>query len=145
MGRNLSGPSPLMEPLVVDRFVTLRCRARGGKPAPEITWFLNGEKLANGVPSTSALDGDGDDDDNDDDNVRQAEIKLGPLSRRHQDARVTCQASNSQIIEPKRTWFTLDILREFPLGYFNAFHCQLVSCNFVTASDASQLLPICRA
>ncbi len=118
----------------LDRFLVLRCRVTGGKPPPELTWFINDQKILSQTvetfiphlqPQHSLLE-------NNKlqpnwmsrsrrqittNNVRIDEIRLGPLRRHHQGSRLTCQASNSQMNSPKRTSFLLELQRKLWVAY----------------------------
>lgn len=121
MGRPIN--SFKISPLDAGKLVVMRCSVIGGRPAPKVVWYLNNEPIpsttvapsfsANSVgqsstpklhstASSAAFNK----------NVHVEKIELGPLSRFHQDARLTCRASNSLKENPVSKTIMLEITRK---------------------------------
>lgn len=113
MGREIR--STKIGPLLESQAAVLLCRVRGGKPAPQVTWFLNDLRLTSerkDFPQVVLASGKQPQQHPLEDVVHVEEVRLGPLRRSHQDARVTCQATNSPVNRPRSKTLTLDIHRK---------------------------------
>lgn len=66
-----------------------------GVPSPQVTWY-EGAKLLKGQVERG------------DDEVRNT-LTLGPLTRDHMDAFLTCQASNTKLVTPVNRAVKLDV------------------------------------
>lgn len=119
-----------ISPLDEGKLVVMRCSVAGGRPAPKVSWYLNNEPISSTTvapffstskivqygttrphftPSSTTLNMD----------VHVEKIELGPLNRFHQDARLTCSASNSLKNEPVSKTITLEITRKLPTPTFS--------------------------
>lgn len=109
-------------PLKRNQTAVLHCHVVGGKPTPQVEWYLNGQRLTSPTEPEShnrfiqlASRSSGLHDDQGDattflqQSVIVREIRIGPLKRSHQDAQVTCRATNSPISAPRTRTVTLDI------------------------------------
>ena len=111
MGRALSTK---IGPFLESQAAVLRCRVKGGKPAPQVTWFLNGQRLTSETldrPPPTLASGKRQRQE-ESAAVHVEEVRLGPFRRYHQDARVTCQAANSPVNPARSKTLTLDIHRK---------------------------------
>jgi hypothetical protein len=112
MGREIR--SAKIGPLMEKQTILLQCRVIGGKPPPQVVWLLNGIRLASerrewapiltGVPRSAERGA-----------LHIEEVRLGPLKRFHQDASITCQATNSPLNPPRVKTLSLDIQCKFSM------------------------------
>lgn len=110
-------------PLKKHQSVILQCHVSGGKPLPEVEWYVNGQRvssttglesrpsivLANG---NDVLDIGGDMVTGRQQKLIIQEVRIGPLERFDQDAQITCRTFNSPNSPPKTKTLTLDIQRK---------------------------------
>ena len=109
-------------PLKRNQTAVLHCHVAGGKPTPQVEWYLNGQRFPSSAEPESnnhfihmtSSRGNGILDDHGSVAFLQhgaiiREIVIGPLKRSHQDAQVTCRTFNSPISAPKTRTVTLDI------------------------------------
>ena len=90
-GVGVDGVGGESDALIEGQTLALRCRVRAGKPAPVLAWFRDGRRLPSTTltaPASSASSASP---------AQRVELlRLGPLRRGHQDARLTCRATNGR-------------------------------------------------
>ncbi|XP_047355257.1 nephrin-like isoform X1 [Vespa velutina] len=74
----------------------LTCRVTGGKPEPMVRWLINGH-----IKDEEYENNAGD--------VIENRLTLQPITRSELGANFTCEAHNTDLVEPKLTSITLDI------------------------------------
>ncbi len=132
-------------PLKRNQTAVLHCHVVGGKPTPQVEWYLNGQRLTSPtepeshshfIQLASRSSGLHDDQGEPTTFLQQSvivrEIRIGPLKRSHQDAQVTCRATNSPINAPRTRTVTLDIqckLVASLFSFFFFFHLQYRICH----------------
>ncbi|XP_026480006.1 hemicentin-1-like [Ctenocephalides felis] len=93
-GRQLNGTQ--LGPHEEGDDVMLTCRVVGGRPPPTVSWLVNGLLVDGQAEQTSG-------------DVIENRLMWPTLARADLGALVTCQAINTQLIEPRETSFVLDM------------------------------------
>ncbi|XP_071454100.1 nephrin-like [Hetaerina americana] len=118
----------VLGPLSEGEDVVLDCYAIGGKPPPTVSWFI-GDALVDGVSVEDGRPPGG---------VSVNRLEVKDVRRRHLDAILRCQASNTKLAQPVEKSVRLDILLR-PLSvrllnkpaHFRADHEYQVTCEAV--------------
>ncbi|KAL5019753.1 hypothetical protein ScPMuIL_002645 [Solemya velum] len=89
-------------PVVLGIPSNITCLAANGKPAADITWFISGVRVTEGVTSTQTVQADGKRVDT----ISNLEIKAEETDTGKE---IECQASNAALTQPHRTRVVLDV------------------------------------
>ncbi|XP_012269309.1 protein turtle homolog A [Athalia rosae] len=74
----------------------LSCEVRGGKPAPNITWFVNRDEAEGQIQETAL-------------NIIVSKLTVPKLRREHLNTTYKCRASNTELISPLEKTVLLDV------------------------------------
>ncbi|XP_066587732.1 neural cell adhesion molecule 2-like isoform X2 [Prorops nasuta] len=74
----------------------LTCRVTGGKPEPTVRWLINGQVRDEEIEKNAG-------------DVIENKLTLEHISRADLGSNLTCQARNTDLIDPKETSITLDL------------------------------------
>ncbi|XP_058801892.1 B-cell receptor CD22-like, partial [Phymastichus coffea] len=77
--------------------LALTCRVTGGKPEPTVRWYVNGRLKNDDSYESTAGD------------VIEKKLTVNSLNRSHLFSNFTCQAHNTELVEPKQVSLILDL------------------------------------
>lgn len=98
--------SRIEEPYNEGDDVNLICETRGGKPPPKLTWFLENTVIDESYHYKS------------DAGVTVNHLSYPKVGRQHLRARLICQASNTNLVQPQSKVLILNVNRKFSNTYF---------------------------
>lgn len=80
--------------------VNLICEVRGGKPPPKLTWYLDNSVIDESYHYNAET------------GVTVNHLAYPKIGRQHHKARLICQASNTNLVQPQTKAFVLDVNRK---------------------------------
>lgn len=91
----------IQEPYNEGSNVNLICEVHGGKPPPKVTWFLENTVIDESYQYR------------DDEDVTSNHLSYPAVGRQHLQARLICQASNTNLVQAQSRVLVLDLNRKF--------------------------------
>ncbi|XP_050076915.1 uncharacterized protein LOC126564050 [Anopheles maculipalpis] len=122
---NLTVIIPPSQPVVLDRWgrvinstiigpkeegddILLTCRVVGGRPQPDVLWFINDNLVDNQIEQNTG-------------NIIENRLLWTSVQRHHLHSVFTCQASNTKLMQPRTSKFVLDMyLKPLVVSILNA-------------------------
>ncbi|XP_040167600.1 uncharacterized protein LOC120902697 [Anopheles arabiensis] len=122
---NLTVIIPPSQPVVLDRWgrvinstiigpkeegddILLTCRVVGGRPQPDVLWFINDNLVDNQIEQNTG-------------NIIENRLLWTSVQRHHLHSVFTCQASNTKLMQPRTSKFVLDMyLKPLAVNILNA-------------------------
>lgn len=80
--------------------VNLICEVRGGKPPPKLTWYLDNSVIDESYRYNAET------------GVTINHLAYPQIGRQHLNARLICQASNTNLVPPETNLLVLDVNRK---------------------------------
>ncbi|XP_058120917.1 uncharacterized protein LOC131290367 [Anopheles ziemanni] len=110
---NLTVIIPPSQPVILDRWgrvinstiigpkeegddIMLTCRVVGGRPQPDVLWFINDNLVDNQIEQNTG-------------NIIENRLLWTSVQRHHLHSVFTCQASNTKLMQPRTSKFVLDM------------------------------------
>lgn len=106
--------------------VNLICEVRGGKPLPNLTWYLDNTVIDESYHYDTQR------------GLTVNHLAYPKIGRQHLKARLICQASNTNLVPPQTRLLILDVNRKsltilfYPFHHFLYYlakrHCNCIAC-----------------